>query len=484
MYVPKISIDQMRKNARLFLKAVEAYCAKKTDAFSGTILPEQRTNDLAQLKIATNTHKVLNTLRNHLRQNFRQYNLIKVSDIINNYYIIISIESTDEAQKFIEQYNDTSNDSEVTTPKASPAGVQEMTNEEVFSSFKQLINDLGGRSGNDENHFDSIKFLTDRKGPNGEPMCAIYHNKRDKQTERTLELLLALSIEPEWKVGNNTLYITLTPNQNYKDLYNPDHKTFFPLKEVLKKEILGDAYNEPGKQQSVIAKPVAQVPIVNEPAKELVGVNTHQVHHRKEPGAGNGNGLHSKITLGAEVQTLDDQPSSQMKMAKMAFEMLTGPEKLAMVRATYEVLNGTDKVAFITEYGKALITDETEVERRINERLDAEKLLWEKDYSKKFESDLRSKMADEIHDDVNMNAEARLRPTLKAELRSIVMQDVKAENLKDMRKILTAILKKDYVIIAQDKPFKMTVQTGSDNKARMVFENTVTAEDLLSALPK
>jgi len=476
MYQPKMSFEEMRKNARLLLTDVKEYIYLKiTNSFTANFVGKEKEGVLCSMNFVVGEDKVIDQIKNYLKKNYKFFLFLTISEKIGGHFFISVSSTSDDTLKFIETYNSANAEVNNGTPKDNPTGIQ-MTADQVFASFKQLINDLGGRSGSNENHFDRIGMLPER-GQNGEVKVAIYHNNRNEQMERTLNLLLELSMECDYKTGNNTLYTFLIPNQNYRDLLKPEHKTFFPAKEVLAREIQGKI----PVQQPVIAKPVTIVEkpgqnnignVAVEKGTEVIGSNNHQPHFRK--------GSYSKNQDSEVVQVSDQQQSPQVKMAIMAISMVPDADKTALVGLVYEALSGTDKLAFIAEYGKALITDETEIERRIQERLEKEKIDWEKDYAIKYENELRSQMRGEVYDDIKADLTETLTPKLKSQLRDEVKDAVKKENYADLKTILEKKLGLEYFILPANKPLEL----GTSGQSHMVIKNTITAKELVGLLPK
>ena len=144
---------------------------------------------------------------------------------------------------------------------------------------------------------------------------------------------------------------------------------------------------------------------------------------------------------------------------------------MQMARLAYENLSGAEKVAFLHEYGKSLISDEEEI---VNRR----KPQWEKEYADQFEAELRNTMADEVFNNAEAAATERITPILRNALRPVVLDDAKKKAFGHMKDLLTRKFKGKYIIVPADGTWK--VKTG--HNGQVTIESTISIDELMKEI--
>ncbi len=414
--------DLCRTKAHFFLDAVKKEIRKISTSFTSQTQNGNSTVAYPILIVKGSDNGLFNRIKDHMLK-YDKY--MTCEDKRTSGTLVFKFKVSDETETFLTTYGeeksaDHENGSETITidPKIR------------LDSLKSLLRKAGLRSGL---HCSDVKFANEESVAK---CIATVYNCSKLQGERTLFYLLECGFNAY--VGSKaTVTLVELPNEEDYSVYFND-------------VISADCFPPKAK--------------IEEEQKSKGGTEDNTSNGKP----GDKNTAEEKVTPAPESST--PKPTAvQPVVVSIVSEPVATPNSPAMqmARLAYENLSGAEKVAFLHEYGKSLIPDEEEI---VNRR----KPQWEKDYALTFENNLRNTMKDEIHDDVTAEVTELLTPKLKNIVRPEVLDTAKKLAFNEMKDLLVLKFKGKYSIVPSDGVWK--IFTGHNGKITI---ETVSIDDLL-----
>ncbi len=428
--------DLARTKAHFFLDTLK----KEIRKISTSVTPKTENGNSTVaypiLMVRGNDNGLFNRIKDYMLK-YDKY--MTCEDKRTNGYLVFKFKVSDDTESFLFSYgeeNSNSNNQE----NASSSPVVSIDPKSRLDSLKSLLRKAGMRFGL---HCSDVRFANDEAQSN---CIATIYNCSKTQGERTMYYLLEAGVDAH--VGSK-LSITLVnlPNE-------ADYTIFF------KDELGTDCFPTKAK--------------IDEEQRALKG-GTEDALSDGKPGE-------VKVTDNTNATPGTQVPNPtvvapQQSVAPVAAQVIPEPivmpnsAQMQMARLAYEQLSGTEKVAFLHEYGKSLIPDEEEI---VNRR----KPEWEKQYASQFENELRNTMADEVFQNAEAAARDRLTPILRNALRPEVLEDAKKNAFAHIKELLTKKFKSRYSIVPADGTWKVrTAHNGT-----IIVESTISIEELMKEI--
>jgi len=321
----------------------------------------------------------------------------------------------------------------------------------TFDNFALMIKNMGGRNGNahkGSGHFDRI-FLSETSFDDGYPRACIKHGVREKQTERTLSLLLKLGFDVDMSKNSKTmLVIRLSPGTDYVNMFSSadkNYEEYFPKLPFLKEEFK-DFRKIPDDETLNVG---------NDNTKFNESLNDHQNPQTPE-----------LITPVVEPHELLVEPKTiAYQMICLSLSNATEEEKRIFFK-THGVSYFPSKEEVADEYVKNLMLKASTELQKEKTTWEENKTSWEDNQKRAIEINLRGILQEE------------LTPGIKKILRDEVYDEVKKELLIEELTYIRRKMDAGYIVLKIEDGIK--IKKNGDGKLHIT--NMLSAEDLLKEL--
>lgn len=428
--------DQARTKAHFFLDTVK----KEIRKISTSVTPKTENGNSTVAYPILMVRGSDNSLFNKVKEHMLKYDkYMTCEDRRSGGYLMFKFKVNDETENFLfsqGEQNSNTNDQEnannitlTVDPKSR------------LDSLKSLLRKAGLKSGL---HCSDVKFANDEALTK---CVATVYNCSKLQGERTMYYLLECGFSAH--VGSK-------PSVTLVDLPNVDDYSVY-----FKEEIGADCFPPRTKieEEQRTAKGGTEDSVSDgKPGEVKVTDITNAVQGSQVP---------------SPTVVVPQQSVASVVVEPVIPESIAVPNsaQMQMARLAYEQLSGAEKVAFLHEYGKSLIPDEEEIVAR-------RKPIWEKQYASQFEDELRNTMADEVFQNAEATAKERLTPILRNALRPEVLDEAKKNAFNHMKDLLTRKFKSKYSIVPADGTWKIrTAHNGT-----VIIESTVSIDELMKEI--